>query len=133
MPEVAGRSYGSTISICILSIGRFPISIRRAAMSTSRSPDAQPYIHEHFMATWRKMEELVDIGFVRHIGTSNMTVPKLKLVLRDARIKPAVNEMELHPHFQQPELFDFVRTRNRADRLLAARFAGTAGSRPHAG
>jgi diketogulonate reductase-like aldo/keto reductase len=37
-----------------------------------------------------------------------MTIPKLKLVLRDARIKPAVNEMELHPHFQQPELFQFA-------------------------
>jgi diketogulonate reductase-like aldo/keto reductase len=51
---------------------------------------------------------LVDLGLVRHIGTSNMTVPKLKLVLRDARIKPAVNEMELHPHFQQAEFFKFV-------------------------
>ena len=38
-----------------------------------------------------------------------MTIPKLKLVLRDSRISPAVNEMELHPHFQQPELFEFVR------------------------
>jgi alcohol dehydrogenase (NADP+) len=38
-----------------------------------------------------------------------MTIPKLQLLLRDARIKPAVNEMELHPHFQQPELFDYVR------------------------
>ena len=75
---------------------------------TSRSPDAKPYIHENYMKTWRKMEELVDMGLVRHIGTSNMTIPKLKLVLRDARIKPAVNEMELHPHFQQPELFQFV-------------------------
>jgi alcohol dehydrogenase (NADP+) len=75
---------------------------------TSRSADARPYIHENYMKTWRKMEELVDLGLVRHIGTSNMTVPKLKLVLRDARIKPAVNEMELHPHFQQPELFRFV-------------------------
>lgn len=75
---------------------------------TSRSGEARPYIHENFMKTWRKMEELVDMGLVRHIGTSNMTIPKLKLVLRDARIKPAVNEMELHPHFQQPELFAFV-------------------------
>ncbi len=75
---------------------------------SSRSADAKPYIHENFMKTWRKMEELVDMGLVRHIGTSNMTIPKLKLVLRDARIKPAVNEMELHPHFQQPELFKFV-------------------------
>ncbi len=75
---------------------------------TSRSAHARPYIHENYMKTWRKMEELVDLGLVRHIGTSNMTIPKLKLVLRDARIKPAVNEMELHPHFQQPELFRFV-------------------------
>jgi alcohol dehydrogenase (NADP+) len=74
-----------------------------------RGNGAESYVHEHFMRTWRKMEELVDMGLVRHIGTSNMTIPKLKLVLRDARIKPAVNEMELHPHFQQPELFEFVR------------------------
>jgi alcohol dehydrogenase (NADP+) len=75
---------------------------------SSRSADARPYIHDHYMKTWRKMEVLVDLGLTRHIGTSNMTIPKLKLVLRDARIKPAVNEMELHPHFQQPELFQFV-------------------------
>jgi diketogulonate reductase-like aldo/keto reductase len=75
---------------------------------TSRSPDAKPYIHENYMRTWREMEQLVDMGLVRHIGTSNMTVPKLKLVLQDARIKPAANEMELHPHFQQPQLFKFV-------------------------
>jgi diketogulonate reductase-like aldo/keto reductase len=77
---------------------------------TSRSPDAKPYIHENFMKTWRQMEKLVDMGLVRHVGTSNMTIPKLRLLLRDAHTKPAVNEMELHPHFQQPELFAFVRS-----------------------
>jgi diketogulonate reductase-like aldo/keto reductase len=76
---------------------------------SSRDSRARPYIHADFMQTWRQLETLVDLGLVRHIGTSNMTVPKLKLLLRDARIAPAVNEMELHPHFQQPELFDFVR------------------------
>lgn len=74
----------------------------------SRLSNAKPYIHENYMKTWRRMEKLVDMGCVRHIGTSNMTIPKLRLVLRDARIKPAVNQMELHPHFQQPELFQFV-------------------------
>ena len=49
------------------------------------------------------------MGLARHIGTSNMTIPKLTLLLRDAKIKPACNEMELHPHFQQPELFQFAR------------------------
>ena len=75
---------------------------------SSRSPDAKPYIHENYMKTWRAMERLVEMGLVRQIGSSNMTIPKLKLLLRDARIKPAVNEMELHPHFQQPEFFRFV-------------------------
>jgi alcohol dehydrogenase (NADP+) len=74
----------------------------------TRNPDAKPYIHENYMKTWRQMEKLVDMGLVRHIGTSNMTIPKLELLLRDARIKPACNQMELHPHFQQPELFQFV-------------------------
>jgi alcohol dehydrogenase (NADP+) len=74
----------------------------------SRDRHAVPYIHENYMKTWRQMEELVEMGLVRNIGTSNMTIPKLQLVLRDARIKPACNEMEIHPHFQQPELFDFV-------------------------
>ena len=75
---------------------------------TARSPDAVPYIHENFMKTWGAMEKLVDEGLVRHIGTSNVTIKKLGQILRDARIKPAVNEMELHPHFQQPELFRYV-------------------------
>lgn len=74
---------------------------------SSRSPDARPYIHADYMKTWRQMETLVETGLVRHIGTSNMTIPKLKLLLQDAKIKPACNEMELHPHFQQPELFRF--------------------------
>ena len=75
---------------------------------TSRDSNARPYIHENYMKTWRQLEKLVDMGLVRHIGASNMTIPKLKLLLRDARMKPACNEMELHPHFQQPELFQYV-------------------------
>jgi alcohol dehydrogenase (NADP+) len=74
---------------------------------TARNPEAKPYIHENYMKTWRQMERLVKAGLVRNIGTSNMTIPKLELLLRDADIKPSCNEMELHPHFQQPELFDY--------------------------
>ena len=73
----------------------------------SRDPHAVPYIHENYMKTWRQMEKLVEMGLVKHIGTSNMTIPKLDLLLRDAIIKPAANQMELHPHFQQEELFQY--------------------------
>jgi alcohol dehydrogenase (NADP+) len=85
----------------------------------SRDSNAQPYRHERYMETWAALERMVERGLVRHIGTSNMTIPKLRLVLADARIRPAANEMELHPHFQQPELFAFVR----ANGLVAIGFA----------
>ena len=75
---------------------------------SSRSADAKPYVHESYMQTWRELEKLQQRGLVRHIGTSNMSIAKLELLLRDAAIRPAVNEMELHPHFQQPELFEYV-------------------------
>ncbi len=75
----------------------------------ARSDTARPYIHEEYMATWRAMEQLVELGLVRHIGTSNMTQPKMELLLRDAAIRPAVEELELHPHFQQQQLFDYLR------------------------
>jgi diketogulonate reductase-like aldo/keto reductase len=75
---------------------------------SARSPHSTPYIHANYLATWREMERLVELGLVRHIGTSNMTVPKLELLLGDARIRPLVNQMELHPHFQQSELFRYV-------------------------
>lgn len=74
----------------------------------SRDPNARPYIHEEFMETWQRMERLQKAWLVRHIGTSNMTIKKMELLLRDAEIKPACNEMELHPHFQQPEFFNYL-------------------------
>ncbi|HUM87914.1 MAG TPA: aldo/keto reductase, partial [Prolixibacteraceae bacterium] len=74
----------------------------------ARNPNSKPYIHEEYMVAWRQMEQLVEMGLVKSIGTSNMTIPKMELLLKDARIKPVVNELELHPHFQQPELFDYL-------------------------
>jgi diketogulonate reductase-like aldo/keto reductase len=32
----------------------------------------------------------------------------MELILRDAKIKPVLNEMEIHPHFQQPELYSYM-------------------------
>lgn len=74
----------------------------------SRNPDSKPFFIEDFMICWRQMEELVDRGLVRAIGTSNMTRPKMEQLLAQARIRPAVNEMELHPYFQQRELMDYM-------------------------
>ena len=78
-----------------------------AADSDARDIHARPYDHEQYMATWSALESLVDRGLIRHLGTSNVTIAKLELILRDARVKPSLNQMELHPCFQQPELFQY--------------------------
>jgi len=85
----------------------FPNHHAPFADAADRDPHARPYDHARYMDLWRTLESLVDSGVVRHLGTSNVTIPKLELILRDARIAPALNEMELHPCFQQPELFRY--------------------------
>lgn len=77
----------------------------------SRNPDSRPFSVEEFMEVWKQCEQLMDEGLVRHIGMSNMTIPKLEAVLPQCRIKPAAIEMELHPAFQQPELFKYATER----------------------
>ena len=73
----------------------------------SRNPDSKPFYVDDFTVAWRQMERLYDMGLVRNLGMSNMTIPKLEAVLPLCRIKPTLIEMELHPAFQQPELFAY--------------------------
>ena len=74
----------------------------------SRNPDSRPFSVDEFMSTWRQVEHLVDMGLVKYPGVSNMTIAKMEAVLPLCRIRPAVAEFELHPSFQQPELFDYM-------------------------
>jgi len=57
--------------------------------------------------TWRAMEGLVRAGKTKHIGVSNFSIKRLKLVLEYARIKPMVNQVELHPYLPQKDLLAF--------------------------
>lgn len=90
----------------------FPNHHEAFADTEARDPHARPYNHVGYMELWRALEGLVQEGVVRHLGTSNVTIPKLELILRDAHIAPALNEMELHPCFQQPELFRYCLDHN---------------------
>lgn len=57
--------------------------------------------------TWEAMEELVEAGLVKAIGVANFTVPMLSDLLSYCKIKPAVNQVEMHVYLQQPELLEF--------------------------
>lgn len=57
--------------------------------------------------TWEAMEALVALGLVKAIGAANFTGPLLVDLLSYAKIKPAVNQIELHPYNQQTNLVTF--------------------------
>lgn len=85
----------------------FPNYHEPGAHIEGRNPDAVPFSLQEYMTTWRQMEHLVDLGLVRTIGMSNMTITKLEQVLPLCRIKPTVLEVEMNPTFQQPGLFEY--------------------------
>lgn len=62
--------------------------------------------------TWEAMEELVKAGLVKAIGVANFTAPMIIDLLSYAKIKPAVNQIELHAYLQQPELLEFCKYNN---------------------
>ena len=54
--------------------------------------------------SWKAMEELYKTGKIKAIGVSNFDSAQLAKLMSYAEIKPAVNQIEMNPFFQQPEL-----------------------------
>ena len=65
---------------------------------------ALPSQFELTLEAYRALETLLDNGQVRAIGVSNFMVDHLTTLLAQATVTPAVNQIELHPHFQQPDV-----------------------------
>ncbi|KAM7215757.1 1,5-anhydro-D-fructose reductase [Rhypophila decipiens] len=61
-------------------------------------------LSHNFPLTWQAMERLVDTGKVKHIGISNFSSPKVLRLLKTCRIKPVLNQIEVHPHWPQKGL-----------------------------
>lgn len=60
-----------------------------------------------YVETWRVLIALRDEGLVRSIGVSNFTAAHLGRLIDETGIAPAVNQIEMHPRFQQRALHAF--------------------------
>lgn len=63
-----------------------------------------------YAETWRAMQELHADGRVRAIGVCNFLPPHLEALSAVADIGPMVDQVELHPYLQQPELQEYCAT-----------------------
>lgn len=59
------------------------------------------------LQTWRAIEDLYNDGLIRSIGVSNFQISHLKEIMDNCRVKPMINQIELHPQFPQEELREF--------------------------
>ena len=57
--------------------------------------------------TWRAVEELYESGKVKAIGVSNWTIEGLKQLLAFAKVKPALNQIEIHPFLPNTDLVNY--------------------------
>lgn len=60
-------------------------------------------VEGHIRETWQILEEYVDKGKVRSIGLSNFNPRHIDSLLAYARIRPVVNQIEIHPYMTQTE------------------------------
>ena len=67
------------------------------------TPAKDDYVH-----AWEKMVELREAGLTRSIGVSNHLVPHLERIVAATGVVPAVNQIELHPAYQQREITEWA-------------------------
>ncbi|MGY1811372.1 aldo/keto reductase [Blastococcus sp. SYSU D00820] len=66
-----------------------------------------PGIDVDYVETWKAMEEIYASGRAKAIGVSNFQAHHLRRLFAETEIRPAVNQIEVHPYLAQEELRAF--------------------------
>ncbi|PKU80821.1 non-functional NADPH-dependent codeinone reductase 2 [Dendrobium catenatum] len=90
-----------------LYLVHWPVSIKPSKVK-------YPFLAEDVLpmdmkSVWEEMEECQKLGLAKSIGVSNFSCKKLDQILATAKIPPAVNQVEMHPLWQQKKLTNFCK------------------------
>lgn len=96
----------------------FPIALKYVPIDTRYPPEwsydpAKPgCVHSTatIRETWEAMEELVNEGLVKNIGIANFSCALQQDLVKYAKIKPNVLQVEHHPYLQQPTLLKYAKS-----------------------
>ncbi len=110
--ENVARALGKTLADLKLSyldlyLIHWPIPLKPGAVFPSSAADFLTPAEAPIRSTWEGMEGAVSAGQTRHIGVSNFSAKKLRDLIEHCKTRPEVNQVELHPLLQQPELVSF--------------------------
>ncbi|MCF8057302.1 MAG: aldo/keto reductase [Desulfocapsa sp.] len=88
----------------------WPVALKKSVVFPESPQDMIALVDLPLLKTWTAMEAQLDKGLCRHIGVSNFNISRLQALCNDARLKPEMNQIELHPYLQQPGMLDFCRS-----------------------
>lgn len=91
-----------------LSLIHWPLKFKKG---TPMLPSAEHFLPSDIKSTWQAMEKTVQAGLARAIGVSNFSTKKLQSVIDYAVVKPACDQVEMHPGWQQQILRAFCKPR----------------------
>lgn len=90
-----------------LYLMHWPVALKSGIAYPKGADDFLSLEEVPLIKTWKALEECVKEGRVKHIGVSNFSIKKVKALLEEAGIPPAMNQVEMHPYLQQNALFAF--------------------------
>jgi 2,5-diketo-D-gluconate reductase A len=102
----ADQGYGTTLKAFEASMDRLGLDTLDLYLIHWLQPRQDKYVD-----TWKALIELQKRGRVKSIGVSNFTPEGLQRIIDETGVVPAINQVELHPFFNQLELRDFNASR----------------------
>jgi 2,5-diketo-D-gluconate reductase A len=93
------HSKGETIQACNASLARLQLDYLDLYLIHWPLP-----MFDRYIEAWQALIELQKSGKVRSIGVSNFTEEHLDRIIGETGVAPAVNQVEMHPYFQQESL-----------------------------
>ncbi|MGP0224918.1 aldo/keto reductase [Paenarthrobacter sp. NCHU4564] len=98
----ADQGYESTLAAFEESLDRLGLETLDLYLIHWQQPKQDKYVD-----TWKALIELQKRGRVKSIGVSNFTIEGLQRIIDETGVVPAINQIELHPFFNQSELREF--------------------------
>ncbi len=95
-----------------LYLVHWPVALKTGVVYPGTGSDLVSLADLPLADTWAGMEACFDQGLSNHIGVSNFSIKKLAGLVETAKIKPEMNQIELHPFLQQPEMLTYCRKKN---------------------
>ena len=67
-------------------------------------------VPEHYLDTWKVLESLYEEGYIKNLGVANCHQHHIEEILNICKVRPVVNQVEIHPLFSQKPLIDYCRS-----------------------